>query len=160
MPAFLCKIFPESLKVFPASNLTNASQQNTVNNITRWANMNRLCNRVEPFAALILCAPLNRPAFRASLHRSTKSMSLYGHIWFNSQGRCAGFLPFPIKYGPIHYAALRSRGIFPRLRLQIFFLALAPGKKNSAPARPLKARLRLQKNNFDTKYLKNLNFNK
>ena len=49
----------------------------------------RLCNRVEPFAALFWALGL------ASLHHSTQSMSLYGHSWFNSQGRCIAAPPPP-----------------------------------------------------------------
>ena len=55
--------------------------------------VDRLRNRVEPFAALFrhsTCQHMTLPAGPASLHRRTQSMSLYvwiGHSWFNSQLR-------------------------------------------------------------------------
>ena len=63
--------------------------------------VDRLHNRVEPFAALFglsaLYLPTPDPARRpASLHRRTQSMSLYGHNWFNSQRRRVG--PSPYSY--------------------------------------------------------------
>ena len=56
--------------------------------------MDRLRNKVEPFAALFwaLGIVLSHHSDPASLHRRTGSMSLYGHVacmvvesWFNSQ---------------------------------------------------------------------------
>ena len=51
--------------------------------------MDRLRNRVEPFAALpcsqyCTCHHLTLPAGPVSLHRQTQSMFLYGHSWLNS----------------------------------------------------------------------------
>ena len=67
--------------------------------------VNRLCNRVEPFAALFwalgnvqysTCQHLTLPAGPASLHRSTQSMSLYGLSLgqFSAKTRC----PLPFSY--------------------------------------------------------------
>ena len=53
---------------------------------------------------------------------------------------------------------LRSRAIFPRLQLQIYFLS-GSGLKILARAPPIKSRLRPQKTDFDTKHMKNRNFN-
>ena len=60
--------------------------------------MDRLRNRVEPFAALFwalgnvqYCSQhLTLFADPASLHCRIQSMSLYGHSWFNYQRRRAG----------------------------------------------------------------------
>ena len=54
--------------------------------------VDRLHNRVEPFAALFWALGnvrtnqhLNLPAGLASLHRRTQCMSLYNQSWLNSQ---------------------------------------------------------------------------
>ena len=71
--------------------------------------VNRLRNRIEPFAALfwalgnVLYLPnLTLPTGLVSLHRRTQGMSLYGQAactvvesWFNSKRRRAGHPPFP-----------------------------------------------------------------
>ena len=54
---------------------------------------------------------------------------------------------------------LRSRAMFPRLRLQIFF-RLQLQVKNFGSGSTYKSSAPAQKIDFDTKHLKNVNFNK
>ena len=58
--------------------------------------VDRLLNRVEPFAALFWALG---NVLANTLHRHTQTMSLYEKSWFHSQRRRAGSHPFPIKAG-------------------------------------------------------------
>ena len=64
----------------------------------------KISNGIEPFATLFWALvkstsqQLTLHAGPASLHRRTQSMSLYGHSWFNSLRRRAGYPPFLCLY--------------------------------------------------------------